>query len=78
MGLADPPPHLIAAGQTDPGQRRELNEDAWRIADESDLGDIIEERGHTATAMQLSPQITGPRAPRARLLRTGLAPVHQA
>ena len=45
MGLADPPPHLIAAGQTDPGQRRGLNEDAWRIADESDLGDMIEERG---------------------------------
>jgi serine/threonine protein phosphatase PrpC len=45
LGLADPPPHLIAAGQTDPGQRRGLNEDAWRIADESDLGDMIEERG---------------------------------
>jgi len=45
LGLADPPPHLIAAGQTDPGQRRGLNEDAWRIADESDLGDMLEERG---------------------------------
>lgn len=45
MGLADPSPQLIVAGRTDPGQRRGLNEDAWRIADESELGSLIEERG---------------------------------
>jgi serine/threonine protein phosphatase PrpC len=45
LGLADPSPQLIVAGRTDPGQRRGLNEDAWRIADESELGSLIEERG---------------------------------
>ena len=45
MGLADPSPHLIAAGQTDPGQRRGLNEDAWRIADAPDLGEKSDQRG---------------------------------
>jgi serine/threonine protein phosphatase PrpC len=45
LGLAELPPQLIAAGRTDPGQRRGLNEDAWRIADESELGGLIEERG---------------------------------
>jgi serine/threonine protein phosphatase PrpC len=45
LGLADPSLQLIVAGRTDPGQRRGLNEDAWRIADESELGSLIEERG---------------------------------
>jgi serine/threonine protein phosphatase PrpC len=45
LGLTDPSPQLIAAGRSDPGQRRGLNEDAWRIADESELGDLVEERG---------------------------------
>jgi protein phosphatase len=37
--------HLIAAGHSDPGLRRELNEDAWRIAEPNVTGDLWEERG---------------------------------
>lgn len=36
---------LTVAGYTDPGLRRALNEDAWRVADVSEPGAMIEDRG---------------------------------
>ncbi len=36
---------LIAAGQTHPGKRRSLNEDAWRIADPADTAHLWPNRG---------------------------------
>ncbi|MBN1643028.1 MAG: Stp1/IreP family PP2C-type Ser/Thr phosphatase, partial [Anaerolineae bacterium] len=39
-------PRLVVAGHTDPGQRRALNEDAWRVAGASAEGDAIVERGY--------------------------------
>ena len=36
---------LVAAGCTDPGLRRGLNEDAWQISDPSETSDLREERG---------------------------------
>ncbi len=39
------PLQLIAAGDTDPGQRRGLNEDSWRVSDPSETSPIVEERG---------------------------------
>jgi len=36
---------LTAAGQTHPGQRRPLNEDAWRVASQSDTGKLWSQRG---------------------------------
>ena len=39
------PLHLIAAGHTHPGQRRVLNEDAWKIADVSDTAHTWAQRG---------------------------------
>jgi serine/threonine protein phosphatase PrpC len=37
--------HLTAAGCTDPGQRRTVNQDAWRIAGEAETAHLWAERG---------------------------------
>jgi serine/threonine protein phosphatase PrpC len=37
--------HLVSAGRTNPGRRRELNEDAWRGADQSDNFHLWAQRG---------------------------------
>ncbi|MBN1933646.1 MAG: Stp1/IreP family PP2C-type Ser/Thr phosphatase [Anaerolineae bacterium] len=39
------PFQLVSAGQSHPGQRRQLNEDAWRIAGQNDAPHLWPERG---------------------------------